>query len=382
MKPDIQKYFAFISYSSLDLRWGKRLQRKLEHYKMPATLCSEKGWARTPLRPVFFAPTDIQPGELTVEIQDRLRASRNLIVICSPNSAQSEWVGKEIAFFQGLGRAKDIHFFIIDGIPHSGDQETECFNPIIKRLGLPEILAANINEKIFRWGWLNKERAYIQLISKLLCVEFDSIWKRHRRILVQKTIACLACLLLMVISFIGVWANTKPIDINVRLNETSYHNDQLPQLKEAIVILELANEVKIDTVHSLDAPALFTNIPHKFLNENVRIKVLAGRDFFAVDTVALLQKDMSINIRRDPSRYGDVQFILWDPVKIAPIKGASFIIAGREVVSDENGKVQLYIPLALQNTHYHIISDTPIESDTLGMPCNDYTIIEVKQSSY
>lgn len=59
------KYFAFISYSSKDNEWGKKLQKKLENYRMPATLCSEKGWNRTPMRPVFFAPTDIQPGLLS-----------------------------------------------------------------------------------------------------------------------------------------------------------------------------------------------------------------------------------------------------------------------------------------------------------------------------
>jgi hypothetical protein len=99
MKKADNKYFAFISYNSKDIAWGRKLQRKLEHYRMPATLCSEKGWERTPIRPVFFAPTDIQPGGLTKELQDRLHASRNLVVICSPNSAKSEWVGREIAFF-------------------------------------------------------------------------------------------------------------------------------------------------------------------------------------------------------------------------------------------------------------------------------------------
>ena len=93
------KYFAFISYNSNDISWGKRLQRKLEGYRMPATLCSEHGWERNPIKPVFFAPTDIQPGGRTAELQERLKASRNLVVICSPHSAKSEWVGKEIAFF-------------------------------------------------------------------------------------------------------------------------------------------------------------------------------------------------------------------------------------------------------------------------------------------
>ena len=178
---DAFKYFAFISYNSLDNHWGKRLHKRLEHYRMPSTLCSQHGWKRTPLRPIFFAPTDIQPGPLSDELKNRLKDSRHLIVVCSPNSAQSEWVGKEIEYFNSLGRTKNIHFFIVDGIPHSEDPKTECFNPIIKELGISEILAANIHEKVYRWPWLNKERAYIQLISKLLGVEFDAIWQRHRQ---------------------------------------------------------------------------------------------------------------------------------------------------------------------------------------------------------
>ena len=59
------KYFAFISYNSNDIAWGKRLQRKLESYRMSATLCSERGWKRKPINPIFFAPTDIQPPSLT-----------------------------------------------------------------------------------------------------------------------------------------------------------------------------------------------------------------------------------------------------------------------------------------------------------------------------
>lgn len=173
-----RKYYAFISYNSKDTRLGKRLQRKLEHYRMPATLCSERGWKRKPMDPVFFAPYEIQPGGLSEELKLRLRNSKNLVVICSPNSAKSDWVGKEIEYFHELGRDENILFFIVDGVPGSGDTATECFNPVVKKLGLPETLGANIHERIFRWPWINRERAYVQLISKLLGVEFDSIWQR------------------------------------------------------------------------------------------------------------------------------------------------------------------------------------------------------------
>ena len=228
MTDQAYKYFAFISYNAKDTDWGKKLQKKLEHYKMPSTLCSEHGWERKPIKPVFFAPTDIQPGGLSEELQERLKASRNLIVICSPNSAKSEWVGKEIEFFHSLGRTKNIHFFIVDGTPHSGNPETECFNPIIDKLGLPEILGANIHEKVYSSPRLNKERAYVQLISKLLGVEFDAIWQRHKRMLVRKALAWTVGTLAVIAALIVVWRFNQPYDIKLQLNEASFQNDNLP----------------------------------------------------------------------------------------------------------------------------------------------------------
>ena len=296
------KYFAFISYNSKDTEWGKRVQKKLEHYRMPATLCSEHGWERTPIKPVFFAPTDIQPGGLNEELQERLRASRNLIVICSPNSAQSEWVGKEIEFFHQLGRTKQIHFFIVDGIPHSGNPDTECFNPIVNTLGLPEILGANIHEKIYRWPWMNKERAYVQLVSKLLGVEFDAIWQRHKRLLIQKIILWAIGVLAVIAALVGVWLTSQPVDVKVQLNEASAHNSKLPPLKDAVVTIMLDNETKTDTIHAMDAAAMFKNIPHHYLGKEAKV-CIACKDFLPVDTMVLYLREGSLcKLCRLPSR--------------------------------------------------------------------------------
>lgn len=344
---------------------------------MPATLCSEKGWERTPIRPVFFAPTDIQPGELTKEIQDRLRASSNLIVICSPNSAQSEWVGKEIAFFYKIGRTEDIHFFIIDGIPHSGSPDTECFNPIVKQLELPEILGANVNEKVFRWHWLNRERAYVQLISKLLNVEFDSIWKRHRRILAKRISASIIGLIFMILSIICVWVTSKPVDVQLHLNEISFANSQLPPLKDAAITIELDNEVKVGKLESLNVPVLFKNIPHRYLNKPVRIKVQA-KDYFNVDTIAFIKREMFVDICRDSLIYGNVIFRLWDQQRSRYIGGKIVSVDGYEVCSDANGQIRLYIPLKSQQRAYHIDSDLLFESDTLYMPCGENDVLITK----
>lgn len=371
------KYFAFISYSSKDTQWGKKLQRKLEHYRMPATLCNEHGWERTPIKPVFFAPTDIQPGGLTEELQERLRASRNLIVICSPNSAKSEWVGKEIEFFHQLGRTKQIHFFIVEGEPHSGSSSTECFNPIVDTLGLPELLGANIHEQIYRWPWMNKERAYVQLISKLLGVEFDAIWQRHKRLLIKKAVCWAIGVIVVLSALVGVWLNNQPVDVEVRLNEVSVHNENLPPLKDAVVALILDNETKIDTIRSLDASTLLTNIPHRYLNKKVSVR-FSCRNYMDVDTIFALTKEVVLTIHRNPAVYGDVHFRLWNPNTEKPLANAEVEIAGMTTTSDNDGLVTLFIPLEFQQTMYIIKSSIPLANDTAFLPCGPNDVILMK----
>jgi len=372
------KYFAFISYSSKDTKWGKRVQRKLEHYRMPATLCSKHGWERKPINPVFFAPTDIQPGGLTEELQERLKASRNIIVICSPNSAQSEWVGKEIEFFHQLGRTKQIHFFIVDGTPHSGNPATECFNPIVETLGLPEILGANIHEKIYRWSWLNKERAYVQLISKLLGVEFDAIWHRHKRLLLQKIIAWAIGIIAMITALVSVWVTNQPVDVSIKLNEASMHNSQLPALKDAVVTMTLDNEVKTDTLRSLDNAITFTNIPHKYLGKEVHVTVTCP-DYLPCDTTLVITKDAVLNIRRDPHVYGDVHFRLWNPETETTVPHVEIAMAGQTAISDEEGRVALFIPLEAQREAYSLSASVPLANDTIYLPCGPDDVILIKE---
>ena len=372
------KYFAFISYNSHDIAWGKKLQKKLEGYRMPSTLCSEHGWQRNPIKPVFFAPTDIQPGDLDEELKERLKASRNLIVICSPHSAKSDWVGKEIAFFHSLRRSSNIHFFIVDGIPHSGNSDTECFNPIVKTLDIPEILGANIHEKVFKSPWLNRERAYIQLITKLLGVEFDSIWQRHRRLLRQKiTTWCLGVFAVFA-TLVGVRITSRPINVEVSLNETTPHNKHLPPLKDAIVTLSLDNETKTDTLPSLDSKALFANIPHSFIGKRACVKIEC-KDWLPVDTTFILTKNPIINIARNPECYGNVKFLLWNLKKEKGMGNVKVEIAGQTSTSDANGNVKMQIPLKNQREKYQVLCNLDLDNNILVMPTTQSTALIVKE---
>lgn len=371
------KYFAFISYSSHDTKWGKRLHKKLESYSIPSTLCKKHGWKRKPLNPIFFAPYEIQPGTLSEELKDRLRESRHLIVICSPYSAQSYWVGLEIEFFHQLGRTKNIHFFIIDGVPNSGDKTTECFNNKIRELGIPEILGANIHEKVYRWSWLNRERAYVQIVTKLLGVEFDSIWQRHKRMLWQKMTLWLMGLTAVVAALMGTWLANRPVDVEISLNETSVHNNNLPPLHDAVITLMLDNERKTDTLHAMGSTTIFTNIPANMIGKEVRVLFMC-EDWCTTDTTLELNKNITLNISRDINAFGHVRFTLYDS-QVTPIAGKTINISGVKATSNAQGVVDAIIPIEKQNIIYNLTSSEVSLADTIiDAKCGDSDAVFTK----
>lgn len=371
------KYFAFISYSSHDVAWGKRLQKKLEGYRMPVALCREHGWKRKPLRPVFFAPTDIQPGVLNEELQNRLRAAKNLVVICSPYSARSQWVGKEIEFFYDLGRKDNIYFFIVDGTPHSGDPETECFNPVVEKINIPEILGANIHEKLYRWPWLNRERAYVQLVTKLLGIEYDAIWRRHKRRLIQSSAAWGMGVVAVVTALTWSWMYSRPVDVSIGLREATVHNNMLPPLKDAVLTLSLYNETKVDTLATINNKGVFTNVSRRFIGKEVRLTVDC-HDYMRIDTTVVLQENVSVDIRRDASVYGNVNFRLWNPNTEMGVAGCSVEILGMTSISDTEGRVRFVVPLADQRPAYRVSAAVPLEDSVVYMPSGKDDVILVK----
>ncbi|MBQ2620767.1 MAG: toll/interleukin-1 receptor domain-containing protein, partial [Thermoguttaceae bacterium] len=132
------RYFAFISYSSKDQKAAENLQKKIESYQLPSVLRNELEAAtgkKFPKRvkPLFRDMTDLSAGLLGKSILRELEDSRYLLVICSPDSAKSEWVNQEVENFILMGRYEKIIPYIIDGTPNSGSPETECFPPILRK---------------------------------------------------------------------------------------------------------------------------------------------------------------------------------------------------------------------------------------------------------
>lgn len=73
-------------------------------------------------------------NDLSEEIKQALANSDNLIVVCSPDTPQSRWVGREIALFQEMGKGNRIYSFLIAGEP-SESFPKELYRKPVERLG-------------------------------------------------------------------------------------------------------------------------------------------------------------------------------------------------------------------------------------------------------
>lgn len=188
------RYAAFISYCRSDERVARRLQRAIETYRPPRELRTDTTLAatRAALRPVFRDKDDLRAsGDLQASITEALSGSRALIVLCSPEAARSEWVDREILYFQRNRPDGPVLPIILAGEPNhrpaAGEQSRECFPPALRRDALPrqrdgeavEPLAADM-----RPGGDGRRLARLKVIAALLGVDLDRLVQRdaHRRV--------------------------------------------------------------------------------------------------------------------------------------------------------------------------------------------------------
>ena len=187
------RYAAFISYSHRDKRVGDWLHRKLETYRVPKALVTEKpGGRAVPARifPVFRDREELPTSsDLGAQISDALEGSRFLVVICSPNSARSRWVNEEIRAFKALGREADVLCLVIDGEPNASDlpgrEDEECFPQAVRfRVAEDGTLSDQRTEPIaadLRPHADGRANALLKLIAGLLGVGFDDLKQRELR---------------------------------------------------------------------------------------------------------------------------------------------------------------------------------------------------------
>lgn len=354
------KYTAFISYNSKDDRWAKWLQRKLEAYSLPVVIRNEKDEVvrredNVKKLRVFRYRADLNTISLNEGLAKELDEARWLIVICSPNSAKSAWVGKEIQHFLDTGRSDHILPFIVDGTSYSGD-ENECLNPVLKT-AFPDgdLLGVNIDDygddpRIYR-----KRKALVRTVSILVEVPdaYSYLWNRYRLRFWEGVALKAAGMVAVVLLLLWAWHHNAEFETRIRLVDTTPQNKNLPTPDSLKVALMLDNEEKPLVLKESDGTATYKNLPGRFANQQARLTFSAD-GYESVDTIVNLERDgeVQVNIHRD-NTYGVLAGTVMDEDGNA-LGGASIEVEGLVATSNPDGTFELNIPIERQKPYPHV----------------------------
>lgn len=216
-----RSYWAFISYSSKDRKWGEWLHRRLENYPIPPEFRSlevfDGAVLGKNLRPVFRDRDELAgSANLGEAIHVALEASRFLVVLCSKNSAKSQWVNTEIEDFQALGKGGRILALILDGEPNAtnkGFPDDECFPPALRYPAEP--IAGDLRKE-----GDGKARGFLKILAGIAQLDFDKLYRRHERAQARKRLIAGAVALTLIAAFAGLsvfaWSQQQEAEKNAR----------------------------------------------------------------------------------------------------------------------------------------------------------------------
>lgn len=346
------KNFAFISYSHKDIKLAKWLQKKLESFPLPTEIHNDIDSGCRYLRPIFRDQSDLNAGILGDELRNHLKASKYLILICSKNSASSQWVSDEARAFVEMGRLDRIIPVII---PDGKIPETELF-PIFLR----EYFAKNPDKELLgvNIGEVGREKAFIRVVSKMLDVSFDSLWKRHLRL---KRFRYLMIMLALIVATGIIYIFAIPVKVDFRVD---MEPSQLPS-GETVKLVANGGEY-VSSAAALE----FDEIKLPGYRRFSEFSLSAESQFFnKVDTVVPvgfgLQKTVDIHLKRDDT-FAVFQGHVFDS-DLNPIENAKVSVAARECETNSEGEFSIRLPLAEQRLEQSISIEksgyTPIERD-------------------
>jgi len=370
------EYYAFISYKRQDERWAKWLQKKLERYRIPVALRKQSIDVPGHLRPVFRDKTDLSGTMLNKEIENALLKSRFLIVICSPNSAKSEWVSKEIAYFSDLGRTNQIVPFIVSGEPHSKESHLECFPESLLHLSnYDEIIGINVSES-------GQNHAFIKLVARVLNVKFDTLWKRyHREQNVKKII--LAILFIFFVAIISLWGLSYYREklYAELMNSNHYAIKAWNALYEKDIVGVYSNAIK-------GLPNDFRQGRHVINEEIIDVLIESENIFPGLSPLLILKSNTpsDISITNGVYYISDAeQSIIYslethEPIGIIPFGNCGFIANGKYVLAQDRDSSIVYSisdlkrVLAISKKDYDVVYGPNPYEDNWIIGCQDSTL--------
>jgi len=201
-----QKYNAFISYSRKDEIVAKSLEKYLEQYKIPKPfqVLNQKKFS------IFRDIQDIELGELSEKLREGLDQSDFLILLCSPNSYKSIYVGEEIKYFGEKKGKEKILPVLIGGRPNQEVKKDDAiqdhaFNEELFHF-FKEPLSADLRKtkelNYFKRRARDRE-ARFQIISRLLYTTKSNELVGRYLLSIRIRLGLLGLFALLVFAFLG-----------------------------------------------------------------------------------------------------------------------------------------------------------------------------------
>ncbi|MDA8708273.1 TIR domain-containing protein, partial [Hellea sp.] len=208
---NVQRYAAFISYRHLeqDRKWAKWVLQAIETYRVSKDLVKQ-GFPKR-LGKCFRDEDEIPASNnLTDQIMQALKASDYLIVICSKNTPESQWVAREIELFREMGKGDKILALLIDGEPSQSFPEALRFD----QNGIEvEPLAADVRPRADLNDKQLKELARLRLSAALLGCKYDDLKQREKARARRKHWQMMAGAISLCLVLVGFW-QTSQFQIN------------------------------------------------------------------------------------------------------------------------------------------------------------------------
>jgi hypothetical protein len=240
---DELKYWAFVSYSHKDAAFGRRLHRKLEGYVLPRRLSAARHLDGPPPRrlcPIFRDRDEFSAAsDLSAAVHAALKQSRALIVVCSPSSANSSWVAREVTTFRALHPDRPILAAVLRGNPE------EIIPSVLRQEvdgRMVEPLAAD-----FRDVGDGPRLAFLKLVAGVADINLDSLVRRDTQRRIRRVMAVTAGALLAVLAM-GILTA-------FALNERAYANHQRAEAEGLVEFMLTDLRVTLKGVGRLDAMA-------------------------------------------------------------------------------------------------------------------------------
>ena len=151
--------------------------------------------------------------------------------------------------------------------------------------------------------------------------------------------------------------HSRPFDLAVQLSQTPCKALPLSADETDSLYLFLGeNDLRTVVLKDLDNAVLFPNIPGKYKGQNMRI-VAKAYGCYVLDTIVSITSKMALPIQRNPETFGHIQYCIVDNETEKQFIGVTFDFGFLKVKTNDEGILDVLIPIDRQQVSYPVKID-------------------------